>query len=277
MPQPSTVETFGLAVWSGRQSPDHQHSHRHNEIELNYVEQGAITYIHAGVEFRIGTHESAVFWGAVPHQLVHYEPATIIDIATVPLEDVLQWDLPQAFLSALLSGLLMRFEPEHLLPYDATIYRQWQSDLDSGTSHIALMEIKAFLHRCALLDSSPIVPSDARPSEHVPHKAQQMAQYISRHFQQPIRVNDVAAVVNLHPHYAMAVFKSGFHMTMIDYLNQQRIAYVQQHLLTTDASVIDIAYDAGFQTISHFYSAFKQLCGLPPGKYRAALRGIAHS
>jgi AraC-like DNA-binding protein len=270
----SEVETFGLAIWSGRQSPDHKHSHRHNEIELNYVESGAITYMHAGLEIRIGSHESAMFWGAVPHQLVHYEAATVIDIATVPLEDVLQWDLPQAFLSALLSGSLMRFGQDHLLAYDGAMYRQWQNDLNAGSSHIALMEIKAFLQRCARLDVSP--DTDVRPSDHVPHKAQQMAQYISRHFQQSISVSDVAAAVSLHPHYAMAVFKSGFDMTMIDYLNQQRIAYVQQHLLTTDANVIDIAYDAGFQTISHFYSAFKQLCGVPPGKYRAALRGIAH-
>ena len=275
MSQRSEVETFGLAIWPGRPSPDHNHSHRHNEIELNYVEQGAITYIHAGLEIRIGTRESAVFWGAVPHQLVHYESSTVIDIATVPLEDVLQWDLPQTFLSALLSGSLLRFAQDYLMAYDADIYQQWRSDLDTGRSYLALMEIKAFLHRCALLDTSPVL--DARPSDHVPHKAQQMAEYISRHFQQPISVSDVSSAVSLHPHYAMAVFKAGFDMTMIDYLNQQRIAYVQQHLLTTDANVIDIAYDAGFQTISHFYSAFKQLCGLPPGKYRAALRGIAHS
>lgn len=272
--QPSSVESFGLAIWPGRRSPNHKHPHRHNEIELNYIEQGAITYMHAGVEIRIGTHESAVFWGAVPHQLVHYEPDTVIDIATVPLEDVLQWDLPQPFLSTLLAGSLLHFAQDHLKAYDVDVYRQWRSDLDTGRSHLALMEIKAFLHRCALLDASPI--TEARPSEHVPHKAQQMAQYISRHFQQPISVSDVAAAVGLHPHYAMAVFKAGFEMTIVDYLNQQRIAYVQQHLLTTDANVIDIAYDAGFQTISHFYSAFKHWCGLPPGKYRAALRGIAH-
>lgn len=276
MTQRSEVETFGLAIWSGRQSPDHSHSHRHNEIELNYVECGAITYIHAGVEIYIGTHESAVFWGAVPHQLVHYEAATVIDIATVPLEDVLQWDLPQAFVSALLSGSMLRFAKDHLLSYNQLMYRQWRSDLDAGLSNLALMEIRAFLHRCALLDSSPPLSAEARPSEHVPHKAQQMAQFISQHFQQPISVRDVAAAVSLHPRYAMAVFKASFDMTIIDYLNQQRVAYVQQHLLTTDANVIDIAYDAGFQTISHFYSAFKQLCDLPPGKYRAALRGIAH-
>lgn len=274
MTQLSSVETFGLAIWAGRQSPDHNHSHRHHEIELNYVESGAITYIHAGVEIRIASHESAVFWGAVPHQLVHYEPETVIDIATVPLEDVLQWDLPQAFLSALLGGSLLRFGQEQLLAYAADAYHQWRSDLDRGRPHLALLEIKAFLHRCALLDTSPVL--DARPSEHLPYKAQQMAQYISRHFQQPIKVGDVAAAVGLHPHYAMAVFKAGFDMTMIDYLNQQRIAYAQQQLLITDANVIDIAYDAGFQTISHFYSAFKHLCGVPPGKYRAALRGIAH-
>jgi AraC-like DNA-binding protein len=273
----SSVESFGLEIWSGRQSPDHNRPHRHNEIELNYVEHGAITYIYGGHEIRIAGRESAVFWGAVPHQLVYYEPGTVINIATVPLEDVLQWDLPQSFLARLLAGKLLRFGAELALPYEAAMYRQWRHDLDAGTAYVALLEIRALLHRCALLESRLAPVKSARlvetPSaETPPHKAQQMAQYISRHFQQPLTVQEVAGAVGLHPHYAMSIFKAVFHITMIEYLTQQRIAYAQQHLLMTDASPADIAYDAGFQTLSHFYHVFKRLCGLPPAKYRAALR-----
>ncbi len=270
MAQSSEVQTFGLFVLPARPSPDHSRPHRHNEIELNYVEGGAITYLHAGHELRIESQESAVFWGAVPHQLIRYEPGTVLSIATIPLEYVLQWDLPQAFINMLLSGILFHAGPHQLGLYNAAMYRQWQADVNAGEPDVALMEIKAFLHRCARLqqvtrDERPVVSSD---------KAQQMAQFISHYFQQPIGARDVAAHVGLHPHYAMTVFKSAFDLTIIEYLTQQRIAFVQQQLLTTDSSVIDIAYEAGFQTISHFYSAFNRLCGLSPGRYRASLRRL---
>jgi AraC-like DNA-binding protein len=59
---------------------------------------------------------------------------------------------------------------------------------------------------------------------------------------------------------------------VIDYLTQQRVAHAQQMLITSDANVADIALESGFQTLSHFYSAFARLCGTSPGKYRAMLR-----
>lgn len=262
------LQSFGLSVWPARSSPDHSRPHRHNEIELNTVESGAITYVHAGNEIQIQRQESAVFWGAVPHQLVRYEPGTVLHIATVPLEDVLQWDLPQPFINALLSGVLLRTGPHNPLPYGGAMYHQWQSDVASGGAAVALMEIRAFLHRCARLQQ--VAREEKLPASS--GKAQQMARFMSRHFREPVSARAAAAHAGLHPHYAMALFKSVFDMTMIEYLTQQRIAYAQQRLLTSDSSVIDIAYDAGFRTLSHFYSAFKRLCGMPPGRYRAALR-----
>lgn len=264
----SDLQTFGFSVWASRQSPQHDRPHRHNEIELNHIEQGAVTYLYAGSEVTIGERESAVFWGAVPHQLIHHEPGTTMDIATIPLENVLQWDLPQDFLLTLLAGVLIRVGEKQLQPYGSAMYHQWQRDMLAHDSRIALMEVKAFLHRCALSERIVVADSPAR----APDKARQMAHFISQHFQQPLTVRDIAATVSLHPHYAMLVFKQVFDMTIIDYLTQQRIAYVQQRLLITDEKVIDIAYDAGFQTISHFYTAFKHWCGQSPGKYRAALR-----
>ncbi|CAA9276906.1 MAG: hypothetical protein AVDCRST_MAG93-2941, partial [uncultured Chloroflexia bacterium] len=48
-------------------------------------------------------------------------------------------------------------------------------------------------------------------------------------------------------------------------------AHAQRLLVTGDASVLDIAFDSGFESTSRFYAAFKQACGCSPGAYRAAL------
>ncbi len=261
----AAVEYFGLRVWTKHSLIDHHQPHRHNEIELNYIERGAVTYIYAGHEAHLQAGEHGVFWGAVPHQLTRYEPDTVMNIATVPLEDVLQWELASAFLKALLSGT---FLCSRQLPYNETFYSQWALDVASGNPQIALLEIRALLQRCAGLQSR----STAQRAVGNPNNAQQMARFMSQHFKQPLTISDVAACVGLHPHYAMAVFKGGFGNTIVEYLTQQRVAYVQQQLLTTDRNVTDIAYDAGFQTVSHFYDVFKRWCGTSPGIYRATLR-----
>ena len=266
--QATELGNFGFSVWLSQTSPQHERPHRHNEIELNYVEQGAVTYLYAGSEITVGERENAVFWGAVPHQLIYYEEVTTIHIATIPLEHVLQWELPQEFLLALLAGEFFRIGEQHLPAYGASMYHQWQRDMQTQRSRLALMEVNALLHRCALTERLPTAALPTRATNH----ARQMAQFITRHFQQPLSVHAIAETVGLHPHYAMAVFKAAYDMTMIDYLTQQRVAFVQQRLLTSDDKVIEIAYEAGFQTVSHFYAAFNQLCGCSPGKYRAALR-----
>lgn len=268
------LHTHGFKVWVGK-TPfgENMSPHRHNEIELNYIQRGSVTYIHAGSHIRIGASESAVFWGAVPHQLVDCEADTIMNIATIPMGDVLSWELPQDFMLALLSGLMFCSTDGSLLTYHAAAFRQWQADEMTGHQQVALMEMKALLYRCALL--WPTVAQRASVDHGaMPPKAQHMAQVMNAHFQEPITASDVAAQVGLNANYAMSAFKNAFGVTITDYLTQRRIAYAQQQLLTTDASVTDIALDAGFRTISHFYAVFKNLCGHSPGKYRALLRGV---
>lgn len=45
--------------------------------------------------------------------------------------------------------------------------------------------------------------------------------------------------------------------------------------LTTNATVIDIAMESGFTSVSSFYAAFKRVTGVCPNRYRRGLRGTA--
>ncbi|MBZ0292663.1 MAG: helix-turn-helix domain-containing protein [Anaerolineae bacterium] len=273
--QPVALQTHGFRVWSGK-SPvgENMPPHRHNELELNFIERGSVTYTHAGRHIQIQTHEHAVFWGAVPHQLVDCTVDALMGIVTIPMSEVLRWELPQDFVLALLSGSMFCSTDRSLLTYTDAMFRQWYADAALGHRHIALMEIKAFLYRCALLWPSETEHTPVDDGLTVPVKAQQMARVMNEQFQESISASDVAAQVGLNANYAMSTFKSAFGVTITDYLTQRRIAYAQQQLLTTDVSVTDIALDAGFHTLSHFYVAFKNLCGHSPGKYRALLRRV---
>ncbi|MBC8172203.1 MAG: helix-turn-helix domain-containing protein [Anaerolineae bacterium] len=257
------IDSFGLQVWSGSVNTPHS-PHRHNEIELNAIEAGSLTYLLAGQQILVSPGEIALFWGAIPHQVIHYAPNTQVHWGTIPLDHVLRWELPHTFLLALLAGTMFR-DRDPL--YDARFFRQWQTDLSEGHATLALLEIKALFFRFTRL-----VQDKYRPAGTAEDRVNQMAWYMSQHFQEPITIAEIAAQIGLHPTYAMHLFKETFGMSLITYLTQQRIAHAQQLLIMTDGAVSDVALEAGFPNLSHFYTAFNRLCGMSPGKYRASLR-----
>ncbi|MBL8161493.1 MAG: helix-turn-helix domain-containing protein [Anaerolineae bacterium] len=267
--QRAELNIFGLSVWSGSVNTLYP-PHRHNEVELNAIERGHFTYMLAGQETTVAAGEVALFWGAIPHQVIEYAPGTQLHWGTVPLDYVLGWELPRSFVDALLGGDWFR-DPNPY--YDQRFFARWQTDLQAGQPAIALMEMRAMFFRFAQLPHSAHAAGSAPYAEGRQGRANTMAAYMSGHFQEALTVADIARTVNLQPNYAMSVFKAAFGMSLIEYLTQQRIAHAQQLLIMSDASVAEIALDSGFQTVSHFYNAFSRLCGVSPGRYRAALRG----
>lgn len=56
------------------------------------------------------------------------------------------------------------------------------------------------------------------------------------------------------------------------YLNAKRLTYASALLIHSEQKVIDVAYEAGFQSLSRFYHAFKKEFGMPPMEYRYKIR-----
>ncbi|BBI32725.1 helix-turn-helix domain-containing protein [Cohnella abietis] len=64
------------------------------------------------------------------------------------------------------------------------------------------------------------------------------------------------------------VFKQYLHTTPTAYINHLRLGYAKNLLLTTRMSILEVAYEAGFDNLSHFYHLFKRSYGISPGRVR---------
>ena len=84
-------------------------------------------------------------------------------------------------------------------------------------------------------------------------KLEQMAVFITEHYQDRITVADIAAAAHLHPKYTTGLFRDRRGMTLRDYLVQQRLSQAQRLLATTDRNVVDVAFASGFGSVSQFY------------------------
>lgn len=252
--------------------------HCHDDVELNFVEDGAITYLFGEKPVTVEAGQLALFWATMPHQLVESPAHTRMYWLHLPLASFLKWQLPNPLNDQILNGQLLVDRENENIQHDRLLFQQWYTDLKSHSavqSGIVLLEIEARLRRLALKWSAapPSEDLSLKKSGAAPGKVEQMASYIVGHYTQPLKIEQIAQSVGLHTNYAMTVFRRAYGMTMNQYLTRYRVLHAQRLLATTDRKVLDIALEAGFESLSGFYTAFESICEVTPRQWGKVVSG----
>ena len=273
-------EPYGLTceVWEPR--PMHR-ADRHNEIEINLLGAGSLSYLLGGRRVTVREGRLAAFWAAMPHQIVAFHEVHTYHVATLPLAWVLGWGLPKRLVEPLLGGQVVEEPDASRAELDRALFVQWHRDLSRSPERrreTVLLELKARLLRLA---ERAVVSRGREPDARAlgaagrgaPALVERMAHVIATRYAQPLRVAEIAASVGLHPDYAALLFRKAFGTTPARFVVQHRVSHAQRMLVTGDAKVLEIALDAGFRSLSRFNAAFKALCGCTPREYRRRHRG----
>lgn len=96
--------------------------------------------------------------------------------------------------------------------------------------------------------------------------------YIGEHYRHPIRLADIAQVLNFSPCYFTQVFKQAFGMTFVQYLTRFRVEKSQALLARNNCSVEDVAFRVGFSSPGYFCTTFRRLVGMSPRAYQERSR-----
>ncbi len=246
---------------------------QHDEIELNYLCEGSLTYLMGGRRVVVPAQRLAVFWATVPHQIVEYEGDSPYYVATIPFAWFLTWGIPDSLRTRVLQWEIVVDSAKCEPARERWMFEQWVDDIvDDALAPAAALEIQARLLRMArYLSQASLTPSRCLSVQlESQGKADQMACHISECYQDRLTVPQIASDVDLHPDYAATLFKKTFNTTIVNFITRHRVAHAQRLLLTTDDQIIKIATDSGFESLSRFNRAFKQLTGLTPRDYRTA-------
>lgn len=249
---------------------------RHNEIELNLLENGMLAYLMGGRREVVPAGRLTVFWAGIPHQIIDFEGLAEYFVLTIPLVWFLQWRLPDHFTQSILHGRTMIEPDEGLLTSDRARFELWAEDVRSGSEerrHASLLEIEARLRRLALrvaadLPRRPRRKSPALLDQRQWSRAEQMARFIAQNYTQPLTAETISHHVGLHPNYAMALFQQTFGTTLIKYVTEHRLSHAQRLLVTTKDAIVNIAFSSGFGSLSRFNEAFRLASGCTPREYR---------
>lgn len=96
-------------------------------------------------------------------------------------------------------------------------------------------------------------------------------QYIEAHCTEELPLGKVAQAVNMSSFYFCKMFRKATGVTFTDYLSRVRVEKAKSLLLNPNARVSEIAFDAGFASITNFNRTFKQFVGHSPTTYRDTL------
>lgn len=95
--------------------------------------------------------------------------------------------------------------------------------------------------------------------------------YIEEHLAEDVTLASVAKAVNSSVFYFCKLFKRATGLTFTEYLNRRRIEKAKNYLLNPNLRVSEIAYESGFQSLTHFNRMFRKIVGESPTAYRRRL------
>jgi AraC-like DNA-binding protein len=259
---------FTCELWTPSRMP---RPDKHNEIELNFLKAGSLTYLLGGHRITVEAGRLAIFWAAIPHQIVAAEGKKPYFVVTLPLGEFLATGLPIAFVNRILHGEVVIDAVADSC--DLLRLKQWETELrqrDPIGERAIRLEMQARLLRLARATSNATSSKHPDPAL---SRADRLACYVARHYHEPLTAGKIAEANNLHPNYAMNLFRQAFGTTITTFITQHRITHAQRLLVTTSDSILEIALAAGFQSLSRFNEAFKKACGCSPRDYRKTHRG----
>lgn len=254
--------------------------HWHAQVEVNYIVRGWVHYRMSGHEVRFNEGDLVLFWGGLPHQMDDAADDVVYAGGHLPLVHFFRLRLPQDVQSKLMQGATLITQATDAS--DTLNFARWNDYARSGDPMKAGMAVDELLLRIERVRFDPYTllpgPADVVSAvEGLDHHSSpivvRICDFIADNFREDIDSCDIASAADIHPKYAMNVFKKSTGMTLNDYVNLMRLSYAQALLMQEEANVLQVAMDSGFGSLSAFNKSFRKIAGMSPTDFRRDVRG----
>ncbi|MBO5146469.1 MAG: AraC family transcriptional regulator [Lachnospiraceae bacterium] len=247
--------------------------HWHDELEIIYIKQGTL---------KISIDEQ--LYNAVPGSVYFVNPKELHLMGTE--------DLNAAYYTLLFPLEFISFQSDdqlettllHPLRNGSLQFSHEIHDTSRNKKAAAILEQVIARHpchniarhlqiRCLLLQLLVMLLEDETFFRKVEHGTpttfqRELLIFIQSHYSEPLSLAMLAKHFHLSEKYISRYFKEHFHISLIQYLNHQRLIQAKKLLETTELPVTEIALCCGFNNVSYFIRTFKKAYGMSPLRYR---------
>jgi AraC-like DNA-binding protein len=96
-------------------------------------------------------------------------------------------------------------------------------------------------------------------------------QFIRDHQTEELSLGQVARAVSTSTFYFCKLFKKAVGLNFTEFVSRARIEKAKNLLLNPNLRISEIAFEVGFQSLTHFNRVFKKIAGQSPTEYRSQL------
>lgn len=251
--------------------------HHHTECELAVINSGKGEYRMQNQTYRFSAGDVFLFNGEEIHCITRIEPGEVFDVTNVHFEPSLLWS-EEGFGSTRLLRIFFdrsdafenKVDPRNpATPRIAQAIGQMERELTEKPFEYELA-VRNLLSDSLILLSRwyGYIREDSANAgcEQNAERLSGVLEYIGEHLTEDIRLEELAAVCRMNKTYFCSVFKQYNGISPFDYIIIKRVERAVALLKTSDRTVVDIAADCGFRSLSNFYKAFLRVTGKTPGK-----------
>ena len=106
------------------------------------------------------------------------------------------------------------------------------------------------------------------PELNEPDGIKKSRDYILKHLDEKITLDQAASVANMSASHFCRVFKKATDMNFSEYVARIRVERAKEMLVESNYTMAHIAYDCGFNSVTDFNRTFKKITGLTPTEFR---------
>lgn len=140
----------------------------------------------------------------------------------------------------------------------------------SPREHDAVVKMLSIFSQHLSMVSNQVLVRQEHPE---PPMISRAKEYIHEHQADDLSLCQVARAVNTSTFYFCKVFKKATGINFTDYVSRVRIEKAKNLALNPNLRISEIAFEVGFQSLTHFNRVFKKITGLSPTEYRSQLPG----
>lgn len=260
--------------------------HYHNYMEIGYCYQGSGTMLLGEESYSFSGNEITV----IPKDYLHTTKSKqgnisrweyiFVDVETL-INKYCTKDSPQSRLviKRIRQGALFMEEKR-----DSELVRQLRSifEIMRGEEEFCYEQGEAllfsFLVSIARINKQKI--SEPKKDPRIPkrqnHIISQAIDYISDHYSEPLRIEDIAKYVHISEVHLRRIFDTSLRMKPLEYINLVRIQMACNYLDQSDDAVSLVASKCGFSSHSSFNRNFNKVMGMTPAQYRKRPNNYKH-
>ena len=151
--------------------------------------------------------------------------------------------------------------------YEKNVYYQEYQALNNNQNMADFLETQGILLQLVSRFAIPEI-FKRKEIQYIPDKILETISFIAVNLHLPLTVRYLAERVNLNAEYFSRIFEQFTGTRPSVYLIEKRIERAQYLIVTSQASYMEIAESAGFESLSYFSKTFKKITGITPRAYR---------